>query len=147
MSGRHSGAVTQKAEGTLPSFYRMRYAAHQIDHVIQDVISGSCDETFYGTLTLCISQLRREQNLVSAVKTTCPKVAPTRWLSLAGVSNWVSKHCDALISQFEVMRLFLRLYQGGGYCYCPSRPSGGQLTYVLKACKARRLCIWAVCDA
>lgn len=57
---------------------------------------------FYKTLTSFISHLRRQQNLVSAMKTTCPKVASTTWLSLGTVSNWFSKYRDALISHFEI---------------------------------------------
>jgi hypothetical protein len=67
MNGRHSGAVTRLAIGTLPIFYRIWCTAHQLDLVVQEVMSCLCEDTFYGTLTSCISHLRRQQNLVSSM--------------------------------------------------------------------------------
>jgi hypothetical protein len=51
MTGRHSWEVTRLAEGTLPGFYRIWCAAHQLDLVIQSVISSLCEDTFFETLT------------------------------------------------------------------------------------------------
>jgi hypothetical protein len=72
MTGRHSSAVTRLASGAFPGFYRIWCGAHQPDLVIQEVMSGHLGEAFYGTLKSCISHLRRQQNLVSSLKTTCP---------------------------------------------------------------------------
>jgi hypothetical protein len=102
MTGRHSGAVTRFAEGTLPGFYRIWCAAHQLDLVIQSVISSRCEDTFYETLTGLISHLRRQQRLVAETKSTCPAVASTRWLSLGRVVKWLSKHSEAVIRHFDV---------------------------------------------
>jgi hypothetical protein len=46
MTGRHSGAVTRMVEGTLPGFYRIWCAAHQLDLVIQSVISSLAKTRF-----------------------------------------------------------------------------------------------------
>jgi hypothetical protein len=67
MTGRHSGAVTRLEEGTLSGFYRIWYAAHQLDLVIKSVISSLCEDTFYETLTGLISHLRRQQRLVAEI--------------------------------------------------------------------------------
>jgi hypothetical protein len=101
MTGRHSSAVTRLASGGFPGFYRIWCGAHQLDLVFQEVMSGLCEEAFYGTLTSCIIHLRRQQNLVSSVKTKCPKVASTRWFSVGRVCNWYGKHHDTIVDEFE----------------------------------------------
>jgi hypothetical protein len=35
------------------------------------------------------------------MKTTCPKVASIRWLSLGRVCNWLGKHRDTIFDYFE----------------------------------------------
>jgi hypothetical protein len=50
---------------------------------------------------LCISNLRRQQNLVSSLKAACPKVASTRWISLGRFCNWLGKHRDTVVNHFE----------------------------------------------
>jgi hypothetical protein len=40
MTGRHSSAVTRLASGAFPGFYRIWCGAHQLDLVIQEVMSG-----------------------------------------------------------------------------------------------------------
>lgn len=89
MTGRHRGAVTRIQNAVLPyGFYRIWCALHQLDVVIQKcVLEYFCDD-FYSTLTGLIGYLRRQQNLVQAMKKKCPKVADTRWLSLGRVCNW-----------------------------------------------------------
>jgi hypothetical protein len=101
MTGQHSGAVTRLAEGTLPGFRRIWCAAHQLDLVIQSVISSRCDDTFYETLTGLISHLKRQQRLVAETKSTCPTVASTRWLSLCRKVKWLSKHREAVIRHLD----------------------------------------------
>lgn len=49
MAGRHTGAVTRPAKGTLPGFFREWYAAHQLDPVVHEFILELCGETFYRT--------------------------------------------------------------------------------------------------
>jgi hypothetical protein len=101
MTERHSGAVTRLVEGTLPGFYRIWCAAHQLDLVIQSVIASLCEDTFYETVTGLISHLRRQQKLVAEMKSTCPTVASTRWLSLGHVEKWLSKHREAVIRHLD----------------------------------------------
>jgi hypothetical protein len=100
MTGRVNGAVTHLAAGTLPGFFRVWCAAHQLDLVIQDAMSALCDETFYSNLTALIGYLRRQQNLIASMRSTCPKVASTRWLSLGRVCSWLSKHRARLFEYF-----------------------------------------------
>lgn len=44
MIGRHRGAITRLAEGTLKGFYRVWCEANQLDLVVQDVLSGFFEE-------------------------------------------------------------------------------------------------------
>jgi hypothetical protein len=83
-----------------PGFYRIWCAAHQLDLIIQEVMSGLCDDTFYRTLASCIRHLRRK-NLVSFMKTTYPKLASTGWLSLGRVFNWLGKDRHTIVDHFE----------------------------------------------
>jgi hypothetical protein len=101
MTGRHSSAVARLASGAFPGFYRIRCGAHQLDLIIQDVTFGPCGDTFYRTLTSYISHLGRQENLVSSMKTTCPKVASTRWLSLGRVCTLFGKYRDIIVDHFE----------------------------------------------
>jgi hypothetical protein len=101
MTGRHSSPVTRLASGAFPGSYRIWCGAHQLDLVFQEVMSGLCEEAFYGTLTSCIIHLRRQQNFVSSMKTTCPKVASKRWLSVGRVCNSFGKHHDTIVDDFE----------------------------------------------
>jgi hypothetical protein len=97
MTGRIKGAVTRLSQGTLRVFYRVWCVSHQLDVVIQGVGSNLCGDTFYSRLTALIGQLRRQQNLVSSMNSSCPTVASTRWLSLGGVPRWLCKHQDRII--------------------------------------------------
>ena len=57
---------------------------------MQRVYKDALDEDFLTILTKLIGYLRRQQNLVTAMQSTCPKVADTRWLSMAAVTHWLT---------------------------------------------------------
>jgi hypothetical protein len=44
---------------------------------------------FVGKLTTLIGFLRRQYNLISEMRTECPKFSHVRWLSLHGVLKWL----------------------------------------------------------
>jgi hypothetical protein len=97
MTGRIKGAITRFSQGTLRGFYRVWCVAHQLDTTIQGVVSNLCGDTFYSQLKSLIGHLRRQQNLVSSMKSTCPTAASTRWLSLGRVARLLCKHQDRII--------------------------------------------------
>jgi hypothetical protein len=68
---------------------------------IRGVMSSLCDDTFYSTLTVAIGHIRRQQKLVADIKSICPTVASTRWLSLGRVTKWLSKYRDAVIRHLD----------------------------------------------
>lgn len=92
MTGRISGLATRIQQVCEPGMIRVWCGLHQLDLVMQRVYSSALDEQFHSTLTGLIGHLRRQQNLVTEMRTTCPKVAETRWLSMSSVAEWLTKH-------------------------------------------------------
>jgi hypothetical protein len=85
LTGRLSGAVTLLTADRFPGIFRIWCGAHQLDLVIQNLMSHLCRDEFYTTLTGLIGHLRRQQNLIAEMSSTCPAVASTRWVSLGKV--------------------------------------------------------------
>jgi hypothetical protein len=56
----------------------------------------------YTKLTALIGHLRRQQNLIVSIRSTCPAVASTRWLSLGRIFRWIAKHRARLFEHFEL---------------------------------------------
>lgn len=92
MVGKYQGAVTRFRSGASGGFYRIWFAAHQLDIVIQDVVSCPLWDLFYAILIRILEFLRQQTNLKNAMRTICPLVASTRWLLLGIVLSWLSKH-------------------------------------------------------
>ncbi len=89
MTGRYEGTVNYIQKEAKPGFIRVWCGLYQLNIVVQKTVTNFFDDDFYSTLTGLIGYLRRQQNLISDVKYTCPKVADTRWLSLGRVSKWL----------------------------------------------------------
>ena len=69
MTGRHRGVVTQIQNAVLPDgFYCIWCALHQLDIVIQKCVLHYFSDDFYSNLTSLIGYLRRQQNLIQAMK-------------------------------------------------------------------------------
>ena len=88
MTGRFSGCVTRFQNVAKPGFIRVWCGAHQLNITLQDVYVHFGDDEFHGVLTSIISYLRQQQNLISEMKTACPKLATSRWESMRKVSDW-----------------------------------------------------------
>jgi hypothetical protein len=101
----HDGAAqwggSKVGRGNVARLLSRRGAAHQLNLVTQGVISSLCEGTFYTTLTGLVCHLRRQQELVAEMKSTCPIVPSTRWLSLGRVTKWLSKHREAVIRHLD----------------------------------------------
>lgn len=73
MTGRLGGLVTlfQRAvDGN--DLFRIWCVLHQLDLVVQKAYKKLHDDDFIQELTACVSHLRRQQNLISAMGSTCP---------------------------------------------------------------------------
>jgi hypothetical protein len=60
-----------------------------------------CGDEFYTTLTGLIGHLRRQQNLIAEMSSTCPIVASTRWLSLGKVCKWLTRNRVRVLEHLE----------------------------------------------
>ena len=56
------------------------------------VFEAALDKTFLGLLTKLIGLLRRQQNLISSMRSECPKFCSVRWLSMGKVLSWLVLH-------------------------------------------------------
>ncbi|PXF40384.1 hypothetical protein BWQ96_09902 [Gracilariopsis chorda] len=101
MTGRHAGLLTFMDRATGPIFIRVWCSAHQLDLIMADVYGRLLQNDFYSVLTALIGYQRRQQNLVAAMKTKCPKVALTRWMSMIKVMTWVKKHRIAVQAHLD----------------------------------------------
>ena len=77
MTGRLQGLVSRIASECSPDLIRVWCGLHQLDLVVQSVYKASLDEQFYSTLTQLIGYLRHQQNLITKMRLTCPKVTST----------------------------------------------------------------------
>ncbi|KAH6577372.1 hypothetical protein BASA60_004062 [Batrachochytrium salamandrivorans] len=92
MTGRIRGTVTRIEQMLLPGAVRVWCGLHQLDLVMQAVFEAAFDETFLGLLTKLIGLLRRQQNLISSMRSECPKFCSVRWLSMGKVLSWLVLH-------------------------------------------------------
>lgn len=102
MTGSDQGVVTRIQREVIPfGFYRIWCALHQLDLVVQKTMKKFFDTVFYKNLTATISHLRRQQNLIQDMKSKCPLVADTRWLSLGQVCDWFVNHRIKVCQYFD----------------------------------------------
>ena len=104
MTGRIQGVLTRLAKESLLELFKIWCGLHQFDLLMQRVYSASLDEEFYSTLTGVIGHLRRQQNLITEMRSTCPKVGDTRWVSMDDASGWLTKHVVVLTAHFDAKR-------------------------------------------
>lgn len=94
MTGRARGLVTRMQSVCVGGLIRLWGGLHQLDLVMQRVFKPALEERFYGTLTGLIGHLRRQANLISEMRSTCPKVADTRWISMYSTTHWLVQNRD-----------------------------------------------------
>jgi hypothetical protein len=96
MTGRHQGVVTRLDEFCINEhgngIFRIWCGAHQLDLVIQGIYTKMLNESFIQRIHQVTGYLRRQQNLVREMGTTCPKFVSTRWLSMVRLLKWLKKH-------------------------------------------------------
>ncbi|KAH8933356.1 hypothetical protein BDL97_18G026700, partial [Sphagnum fallax] len=101
MTGRHVSLLTFLDNATGPNFIRVWCGAHQLDLIMADVYDNLLKEDFYSNLVSLIGYLRRQHNLIADMKTMCPKVVLTRWLSMIKVMSWFKKHRIAVLAYLD----------------------------------------------
>ena len=96
MTGRHQGVVTRLDElcinehGT--GIYRIWCDAHQLDLLIQRIYTKMLNDYFIQSKHQVTGYIRRQQNLVREMRTTCPKFVSMRWLSMVRLLKWLKKY-------------------------------------------------------
>jgi hypothetical protein len=63
--------------------------SHQPDLVMKRAFNKLCNEKFLDTLTSVTGHLRRQQNLIADMKSTCPTFVTTWWLSMGKLLKWL----------------------------------------------------------
>jgi hypothetical protein len=82
MTGRARGLATRLGQCTTAKLIRIWCGLHQLDLVVGRVFKKALDEEFYSVLTTAIGDLRRQQNLITSMRSTCPLIADVRWISM-----------------------------------------------------------------
>lgn len=100
MTGSIQGTVTRLSTECRGSIFRVWCGAHQLDLVVKKAFSQLLGEKFLSTLTGVTGHLRRQQNLIQEMKTTCPTFATTRWISMGKVLKWFAANRTRLLAHF-----------------------------------------------
>lgn len=101
MTGKFQGLVTRLGHCAEGKLIRVWCGLHQLDLVMQEVFRAALDDKFHSTLTALIGHLRRQQNLIAEMRSTCPKVADTRWLSMFSVTKWLASNIRKVQEHLE----------------------------------------------
>jgi hypothetical protein len=101
MVGSVRGVATRMENVAKPGFLRVWCGLHQVDIFMQRVFKALKSESFYKELTDVISYLRRQKNLIEKMKSKCPKIADTRWLSTGRVATWFVQNRIAVSQHLE----------------------------------------------
>jgi len=93
MTGRVTSVVTHfdAAMHNDCSLIRIWCEAHQLDLVMEDIMNNVIKERFFSVMTGFITHLTQQQNLITEMQTTCPRVV-NRWLSTEKVISWFKIH-------------------------------------------------------
>ena len=122
MTGPISSVVTQLHQIRHPGCYRVWCAAHEMDLVVQKIFRRLCNDSFVSTVIGIIGHLRRQQNMISEMKSKCPRFVDTRWLSMQKILTWLVAKRPRLQRHFDEKTPT-----------CAPRQSFWIIVYVLKA--------------
>jgi hypothetical protein len=88
MTGRHSGVQSLLEQQATNSILRIVCVPYQWDLVIKKVTQEMDDENFYKTAHAFSVHLRAQANLITEMKSKCPKDT-TRWLAFGKLLDWM----------------------------------------------------------
>ena len=77
--------------------------AHQLDLVMEDIMSNIVKEQFFSVMTGFIAHITRQMNLISEMQTTYPWVV-NWWLSTKKVISWFKLHGPQLLALIEAKK-------------------------------------------
>jgi hypothetical protein len=93
MTGVRKGIVSRIQVVATKGLIRVWCDAHQLDLTLKKAL-GRLSEAFLTTLTTMIAHLRRQQKLISEMKSKSPYYITVRWSSLYQVVSWYVKHWE-----------------------------------------------------
>jgi hypothetical protein len=101
MTGCIKGTCTRLSNECHSRIFRIWCGAHQLDLVMKRAFNKLCNEKFLDTLTSVTGHLRRQQNLIADMKSTCPTFVTTRWLSMGKLLKWLIDKRVRLMQHFN----------------------------------------------
>lgn len=75
---------------------RIWCGAHQLDLVMEHIVTKVVNDRFFAVMLKFITHLSRQQKLIAEMGTTCPRIV-NRWLSSYKVTNWFKLHRPELL--------------------------------------------------
>jgi hypothetical protein len=91
MTGVRKGIVSRIQAIAAKGLIQVWCSAHQLDLALKKAL-GRLPKAFLTTLTTMIAYLRRQQKLISEMKSKSPYYITVRWPSLYQVVSWYVKH-------------------------------------------------------
>ena len=101
MTGCIKGMCTRLSNECHTRIFRIWCGAHQLDLVMKRAFNKLYNKKFVDTLTSVTGHLRRQQNLIAEMKTTCPILVTTWWLSMGKLLKWLIDKRVWLIQHFD----------------------------------------------
>lgn len=104
MTGCVQGTTTRLSHECHSSIFRIWCGAHQLDLVVKKAFNELLDDKFLTMLTGVTGHLRRQQNLIQEMKSTCPTYVTTRWISMGKVLKWLKDNRIRLLQHFATKK-------------------------------------------
>ncbi|KAG7372930.1 hypothetical protein IV203_033654 [Nitzschia inconspicua] len=101
MTGCIQGTCTRLSNECHGNIFRVWCGAHQLDLVVKKAFNQLMNKKFLITLTGVTGHLRRQQNLIQHMKSSCPTFATTPWISMGKVLKWFKANRIRLFQHFS----------------------------------------------
>jgi hypothetical protein len=101
MTGCHAWLATCIKRVANVGFFLIWCTAHQLDLVVKARFKSMFNEQFVHVIQGIAGYLRRQKNLITSMKSTCPCFIDTRWLSMGRLLDWLIAKRLPLQAYFE----------------------------------------------
>lgn len=100
MTARHGGLLTLLEAETSNAVLRFWCSSHHIDLKSKDALTKGDDGAFNETADEFSVHLRKQQNLITAMSSQCPRDT-TRWLAMGNMLGWMIENRRRLLVLLE----------------------------------------------
>jgi hypothetical protein len=104
MTGCVRGVASRLCRDCASDVFRIWCNAHQLDLVMKRVFHNLLDDEVVTMLTGVTGHLRRQQNLITEMKSSCPLLVETRWIWMGNLLKWLKNNRIRLMEHFERKR-------------------------------------------